>query len=93
MEASQSMAFALVYISWGIITVILVVLLSYRATLWPDDELISIDAPDLERFKRQQTLLSKRSMLLGEIVVLSVISGVLLLTCVGFSLFRGHSSF
>lgn len=89
MQASQSMAFAFVYISWGIITVILIVLLSYRATLWRDDEPISTDDTlDLERLQRQQTLLSKRSMLMGEIIVLSVISGVLLLTCVGFSLFR-----
>jgi hypothetical protein len=32
------------------------------------------------------TLIARKSRLTGEIIVLSVMSGVLLLTCVGFSI-------
>jgi hypothetical protein len=93
MEASQSTLFTLVFISWALITVVLVVLLSYRATLLRKDEPVSMDTAELDHYQHKQTLIARKSLLMGEIIVLSVISGVLLLTCVGFSIYRGHTHF
>jgi predicted ABC-type exoprotein transport system permease subunit len=87
MEASQSTVFALVFISWGVITVILVVLLSYRATLLREDDPIFTVTSEIDHYQRQQSIIARRSRLAGEIIVLSVISGVLLLACVGFSVY------
>ena len=92
MEDSQSAVFTLVYISWGVITVVLVVLLSYRATLLTEDDQILMDTAEQDHYP-QLTLIARRSRLTREIIVLSVISGVLLLTCVGFSIYRGLNNF
>ena len=91
MEASQSDVFTLLYILWGFITVVLIALLSYRATLLKDDAIPSGDDAAQQRLRAEQTFIVKRARLTGEIIALSVISGALLLTSVGFSIFfRGH---
>jgi hypothetical protein len=85
MDSSQSTVFPLLYISWGVITVVLVVLLSYRATLLTeDDQIFKETAQDYHQ--QEMTLIARKSRLTGEIIVLSVMSAVLLLTCVGFSI-------
>jgi hypothetical protein len=88
MDKSQSTVFTLVYISWGLISVVLVVLLSYRATLLRDDDRNVMNTPGLDHFQSQKTFIARKSRLTREIIVLSVISGLLLLTCVGFSLIQ-----
>jgi hypothetical protein len=93
MDGSQPTMFALVFISWGIITVVLVVLLSYRATLLREDDQIPMHTAELDHSQHKETLIARRSLLMGEIIVLSVISGVLLLTCVGCSVYRGFNNF
>jgi hypothetical protein len=93
MDDSQSTLFALVYISWGVITVVLVVLLSYRATLLREEDQISIHTAELDHSQDKQTLIARRSLLTGEIIVLSVISGMLLFTCLGLSVFRSLTDF
>jgi hypothetical protein len=93
MEDSQSTIFTLVYISWGVVTVVLVVLLSYLATLLQDEDQISMHTAELDHSQDKQTLISRRSLLTGEIIVLSVISGMLLFTCLGLSIFRGVTNF
>jgi hypothetical protein len=93
MEDSQSTIFTLVYVSWGVITVVLVVLLSYRATLLRDEDQISVHTTELHHYQDSQTLIARRSLLTGEIIVLSVISGMLLFTCLGLSIFRGLTDF
>jgi hypothetical protein len=93
MEDSQSTIFTLVYISWGVITVVLVVLLSYRATLLRDEDQISMHTAEPDHYQGKHSLLARRSLLTGEIIVLSVISGMLLFTCLGLSVFRGLTNF
>jgi hypothetical protein len=86
MEGSQSNVFALIYIAWGFITVVLVALLSYRATLLNEDDQTFADTATQDHHQQEIALTARRSRLTGEIIVLSVMSGVLLLTCVGFSI-------
>jgi hypothetical protein len=93
MEDYQSMLFTMVYVSWGVITVVLVVLLSYRATLLRDEDQFSLHAAQLDHYQGKHSLLARRSLLTGEIIVLSVISGMLLLTCVGLSIFQSVTIF
>jgi hypothetical protein len=87
MEASQSTLFTLLYIAWGAVTVVLVVLLSYRATLLREDDQILVDSGEPDHLQREKTIIARRSLLAGEIIVLSLISGALLLTCVGFTIY------
>ena len=91
MDESQSTIFTLVYISWGLISVILVVLLSYRATLLREDDRNFRNTPDPDHYQSQKTYIARKSRLTKEIIVLSVLSALLLLTCVGFSLFQAGS--
>ena len=93
MNGSQSNFFSLVYISWGVITVVLVVLLSYRATLLRSDDQFSMHPAEVDHLQHQQSILARRSLLMGEIIVLSVISSVLLLTCLSCSIYWGFTSF
>lgn len=93
MEDSQSTVFTLVYISWGVVTVVLVVLLSYLATLLQDEDRISMHPAELDHSQGKHTLIARRSLLTGEIIVLSVISGMLLFTCLGLSVFRVLTNF
>jgi hypothetical protein len=86
MVGSESTVFTVLYTSWGVITVVLVALLSYRATLLSEGQQSFGDAAAQDRTLQEQTLLVRRSRLTGEIIVLSVMSGVLLLTCVGISI-------
>ena len=86
MESLRSTVIPLLFISWGVITVVLVVLLSYRATLLSEHDQTFNDTAKQDQFQQEMTLIARKSRLTGEIIVLSVMSGVLLLTCVGFSI-------
>jgi len=86
MGSSEATVFTMLYVSWGIITVVLVALLSYRATLMAKDHHIFNDAVPQDNYQQEITFIARRSRLTGEIIVLSVMSGVLLLTCVGISI-------
>ena len=90
MKGSQtSDVFTFIYILWGFITVVLVVLLSYRATLLKEEHTTSSAESEQKDFLKERKLIARRSQLNGEIITLSVISGVLLLTGVGFSIYFG----
>jgi hypothetical protein len=93
MEALQLDVFAWVYIMWAATTVFLVVLLSFRATLSTEDDQISTAEAKRDHYNSQQTFIVRRARLMGEIIVLSVISGGLLLACLGFSIYRGINNF
>jgi hypothetical protein len=86
MDASKSSLFPLLYISWGFITVVLVALLSYRATLSGEADQTFTDSATKDSREQELTLIARRSRLMGEIIVLSVMSGALLFTCVGLSI-------
>jgi hypothetical protein len=87
MEATRSTVFPLLYVSWGFITVVLVALLSYRATLSSHGEQKFSDPAKRDHHQEETAVIAKRSLLTGEIIVLSVISAVLLFTCVGLSIY------
>jgi hypothetical protein len=94
METPQSaVVFTLLYIMWGAITVVLVVLLGYRATLLCGDDRKFVDANEQDYLQHEKALIARSSLLTGEIIVLSVLSGVLLLTCAGSSIYHGLMSF
>ncbi len=87
MVASQSTAAAFLFIAWGVITVVLVALLSYRATLSSHGDQKFGDPAKQDKNREERAVIAKRSILTGEIIVLSVISTVLLFTCVGLSIY------
>jgi len=86
MEVSQSTVVSLIFILWGVITVVLVALLSYLATLPSEHRQTFGDGPTQDQHQHELTLIARKSRLTGEIIVLFVMSGVLLLTCVGLSI-------
>ena len=90
MKGSQtSDVFTFIYILWGFITVVLVVLLSYRATLMKEEHASPVREAEQNDTLKELKMTARRSQLNGEIIALSVISGVLLLTGVGFSIYFG----
>jgi hypothetical protein len=90
MKGSQtSDVFTFLYILWGFITVVLVVLLSYRATLMKEEHASPVREAEPADTWKERKLIARQSQLNGEIIALSVISAVLLLTGVGFSIYFG----
>jgi hypothetical protein len=87
MMASQSTPAAFLFITWGVTTVVLVALLSYRATLSSHGDQKFSDPSKRDHHQEETAVIAKRSLLTGEIIVLSVISAVLLFTCVGLSIY------
>lgn len=94
MEQSDSLVLTLLMISWGVVTVILTVLVIYRATLSSrEDDQIFIDAAEQHHYKEQQAIIARISRLTGPIITLAVVSGALLLASAGIWLYRGFKSF
>ena len=90
MEGSEADAvFTLLYILWGLTTLVLVILLSYRATLMSEDDQTFTSAPAQDHLQQEKRLIARSSRLMGEIIVLTVISGALLFTCAGSSIYQG----
>ena len=89
MESAQSTVFTLLYSMWGLTTVALIVLLSYRATLSVEMKQSSTNEVEQHRIqeKHEQRRIIERSLLTGGIITLTVLSGGLLLTNVGFSIY------
>jgi hypothetical protein len=89
MQGAQSTVFPLLYSMWGLITVALIVLLSYRATLSVEMNQSSTNEAEQHRIheKHEQGRIIERSRLTGGIIALTVLSGGLLLTNVGFSIY------
>ena len=94
MENSQSMFLMLLFTSWGVLTVVLIVLIIYRTMLSSrEDDQIFIDAAEQHYYQAQREIIAQISCLKGPIVALSVLSGVLLLTVVGLWAYQGFQSF
>ena len=88
------MLLTLLMISWGVVTAVLAVLVIYRGTLSAkEDDQIFIDSAEQHHYKEQQIIIAKVSRLKTPIIVLSVMSGVLLLTSAGIWVYRGLMSF
>jgi len=81
-------------ISWGVITVVLVVLVVYRVTLSSkEDDQIFIDAAEQHHYQEQVEIIARISRLTRPIVALAVVSGVLLLASAGVWIYQGYMSF
>lgn len=94
MEASRSLILDLLMISWGVITVVLVVLVVYRGTLSSkEDDQIFIDAAEQHHYEEQLVIIARISRLTRPIIALSVASGALLLASAGVWIYQGFKSF
>jgi UDP-N-acetylmuramyl pentapeptide phosphotransferase/UDP-N-acetylglucosamine-1-phosphate transferase len=78
----------------GVITVVLAVLLIYRATLSSkEDDQIFIDAAEHHHLEEQKELIAKMTRLRMPIIVLITILAVLLLSGVSVWLYQGLKNF
>jgi hypothetical protein len=92
-ELHGSLAYLL--LSWGVITGMLFILVVYRATLGTreSDQLYLNDAEDAMMASEQRVIVERMNRLGTPILVLSVLSGVLLLGSLGMWLWGGLQSF
>jgi len=80
--------------SWGVITIVLVVLVVYRGTLSSrEDDQIFIDAAEQHHYQEQLVIIDRISRLTRPIIALSVLSGALLLASVGVWIYQAFLSF
>ena len=94
MEATRSLVLDLLMSSWGVITVVLVVLVVYRGTLSSkEDDQIFIDAAEQHHYQEQLVIIDRISRLTRPIIALSVLSGALLLASVGVWIYQAFLSF
>ena len=94
MELPRSLILDLLMISWGVITVALVVLVVYRGTLSSkEDDQIFIDAAEQHHYQEQLVIIARISRLTKPIIALAVVSGVLLLASAGVWIYQGFKSF
>jgi hypothetical protein len=94
LEASRSVLLDILMISWGVITVALVVLVIYRGTLSSkEDDQIFIDAAEQHHYQEQLAIIARISRLTKPIIALAVVSGVLLLASAGVWIYQGFMSF
>jgi hypothetical protein len=81
-------------IAWGVVTAILAVLVIYRGTLSShEDDQIFIAAGEQHHYQEQEAIIAKMTRLSRPIIVLTAISGALLLVTAGVWLYRGFKSF
>jgi hypothetical protein len=84
----------LLMISWGVITLVLVVLVVYRGTLSSkEDDQIFIDAAEQHHYQEQLVIIDRISRLTRPIIALAVLSGALLLASVGVWVYQAFKSF
>ncbi len=94
MDVSRSLLLDMLMISWGVITVALVVLVVYRGTLSSrEDDQIFIDAAEQHHHNEQQEIIGRIARLTKPIIALAVLSGVLLLASCGVWIYQGYKSF
>ena len=81
-------------ISWGVITVALVVLVVYRGTLSSkEDDQIFIGTAEKNHYQDQLLVIDRMTRLTKPIIALSVLSGILLLASAGVWIYQGFKSF
>ena len=94
LEESRSLILDLLMISWGVITVALVVLVVYRGTLSSkEDDQIFIDAAEQHHYQEQVEIIERISRLTKPIIALAVLSGALLLAGAGVWIYQAFKSF
>ena len=94
MEQSDSLVLTLLMSSWGVITIVLVILVVYRGTLSSrEDDQIFIDAAEQHHYQEQQVIIARITKLTRPIITLAVVSGALLIASASVWLYRGFKSF
>jgi len=94
LEESRSLILDMLMISWGVITVALVVLVVYRGTLSSkEDDQIFIDAAEQHHYREQLVIIERISRLTKPIIALAVLSGALLLASAGVWIYQAFKSF
>ena len=91
-EVSGSLAYLL--IAWGAVTVVLVLLLVYRATLSSkeDDQLYLNSEEQVMMAGQQRAIITKLDRLAKPIMLLSILSGILLVVTAAVWVWRGFNS-
>jgi hypothetical protein len=86
---------AYLLLTWGGVTVLLVIMVIYRATLSSreDDQIFLNKAEDNMMASEQRELISKLNRLSRPIITLATLSGVLLVASAGLWLWNGLKSF
>jgi len=94
MELTRTVLLNQLMISWIVITVVLIALVVYRATLSSrEDDQIFIDAAEQHHYQEQVAIIAQMSRLTKPIIALSVLSGALLLASAGVWIYSGFMSF
>ena len=77
-------------ISWGGLTVVLIVLLIYRSTLtMHEDDQLFLDESEAHMAKDQSELMAKVDKVTPIVKVLGAISGLMLLVIAGLAIYQG----
>jgi hypothetical protein len=77
-------------ISWGGLTVVLIVLLIYRSTLtMHEDDQLFLDDSEAHMAKDQSELMAKVDKVTPIVKVLGAISGLMLLVIAGLAIYQG----
>jgi hypothetical protein len=86
---------AYLLLTWGGVTVLLVIMMIYRATLSSreDDQIFLNKAEDNMMASEQRELIGKLDRLWRPIITLATLSGVLLVASAGLWLWNGLKSF
>jgi hypothetical protein len=86
---------AYLLLTWGGVTVLLVIMVIYRATLSSreDDQIFLNKAEDNMMASEQRELISKLDRLSRPIITLATLSGVLFIASAGLWLWNGLKSF
>jgi len=86
---------AYLLIAWGAVTAVLVLLLIYRATLSTreDDQIYLNSSEQVMMATEQQALITRMNRLGKPIMMLSVLSGILLVVLAGVWVWGGFHSF
>ena len=94
MELTRTVLLNMLMISWIVITIVLVALVMYRATLSSrEDDQIFIDAAEQHHYQEQVAIIAQLTRLTKPIIALSVLSGALLLASASVWIYSGFMSF
>jgi hypothetical protein len=94
MELTRTVLLNQLMISWIVITIVLVALVVYRATLSSrEDDQIFIGEAEQHHYQEQIAIIARISRLTKPIIALSVLSGALLLASASVWIYSGFMSF
>jgi heme/copper-type cytochrome/quinol oxidase subunit 2 len=94
MENIQWNLLLCLFVAWGVITAVLLVLILYRRALSVrEDDQLFLGAREEGVAAEQRAMFQKISRTTAPIVTLAVLSGLLLIASVGLWLYQGYKSF